>query len=76
MVEQILDVDSIERDFARLHHLVDKLYQNDDDLPQQNSYLFHLKFSLVLSVVVQMKNTLSKFLDFEINEQEPELCWN
>jgi hypothetical protein len=32
-----------------------------------------MKFSMVLSAMVQMKNTLSKFLDFEHKELNPEL---
>ena len=32
-----------------------------------------MKFSMVLSAMVQIKNTLSKFLDFEHKELNPEL---
>ena len=31
----------------------------------QNSHLFQLKFSLVLSSMVQMKNSLIKYMDYE-----------
>lgn len=36
----ILDFESIERDFGKVHLLIDKLFQNEDDLVPQNSYLF------------------------------------
>lgn len=75
-VTKILDINSIEADFGQLHHLIDKLFQNEDDMEQQNSYLFHIKFSLILSCMVQMKNSLVKYLDYEINEENPEMNLN
>ena len=38
-------------------------YQGVDTKTKEQ--LFHMKFSMVLSEMVQMKNTLSKFLEFE-----------
>ena len=75
-VTKILDIDRIESDFGQLHHLIDKLFQNEDDMEQQNSNLFHIKFSLILSYMVQMKNSLVKYLDYEINEENPEMNLN
>lgn len=75
-VTKILDIDNIESDFGQLHHLIDKLFQNEEDMEQQNSYLFHIKFSLILSSMVQMKNSLVKYLDYEINEENPEMNLN
>lgn len=48
----ILDFESIERDFGKVHLLIDKLFQNEDDLVPQNSYLFQIKLPLVLSAMV------------------------
>ena len=72
LVSQILDTGRIEKDFGKIHLLIDKLFQNEDDLEQQNSHLFHLKLSLILSAMVQMKNSLVKYLDYEINDENPD----
>lgn len=37
----------------------------------QNTHLFQLKFSLLLSSMVQMKNSLMKFMDYESREANP-----
>ena len=37
----------------------------------QNSHLFQLKFSLLLSSMVQMKNSLMKYMDYESREVNP-----
>ena len=76
LIDQMMDVNKIEVEFSKLHCLIDNLFQNEADLAQQNSCLFHLKLALVLSAMVQMKNTLVKFMDYEINEQNPNLNWN
>ncbi len=72
LVMQILDTDSIEKDFGKIHLLIDKLFQNEEDLEQQNSYLFHVRLSLLISAMVQMKNSLVKYLDYEINDENPD----
>jgi len=62
-------VDEIEQDFGKLHLLVDALTQPTvGEKLLQNSHLFQLKFSLVLSSMVQMKNTLVKYMDHEGRE--------
>ena len=52
LIDQILDTTKVETEFSKLHLLMDRLFQNEDDMQQQNSYLFHLKFGLVLSSMV------------------------
>ena len=42
-------------------------------MEQSNSYLFHVKLALILSSMVQMKNSLMKYLDYEINDANPEM---
>lgn len=40
----------------------------------QNSFLFQLKFSMLLSAMVQMKNSLIKYLDYEKDStKQPEM---
>ena len=67
-VSKVLDFNSIERDFSKIHLLVDSLFVSSTDLPPQNSYLFQLKLSLLLSAMVQMKNTLVKYMDYELSD--------
>ena len=52
MTDEILNVDKVEGEFAKIHHLVDCLFQNDRDFKQQNSNMFHLKIALALSAMV------------------------
>ena len=67
-MDTVLDFGQIEQEFSKIHILVDNLFQNEDDLKPQNSYLFQVKISLILSSMVQMKNTLVKYLDYEVEE--------
>ena len=39
----------------------------------QNSNMFHVRFAMLLSSVVQMKNSLIKCLEHEAKEQNPDL---
>ena len=39
-MDHVLNFHQIEQDFRKIHQLIDKLYQNEDDLEPQNSYLF------------------------------------
>lgn len=67
-----MKIDEIEQDFGKLHLLVDSLTQpSPTEKLLQNSYLFQLKFSLVLSSMVQMKNTLVKYMEYEGRESNP-----
>ena len=59
-----------------MHKLIDKLFETDEDLKAQNSFMFHLKISMILSTMVQMKNSLVKYLDYEVNEENEELNFN
>jgi hypothetical protein len=61
-MEAVLDFNTIQHEFAKVHLLIDRLFQNENDLPQQNSYLFQVKTSLILSAIVQMKTSLLKFM--------------
>jgi hypothetical protein len=70
LLHKLLEVDKIEGDFGKLHLLVDKVFSIENDL-QQNSRLFHLKFALFLSSIVQMKNSLAKYLDYEAKDSNP-----
>lgn len=67
-MDSVLDFSNIEQQFSKIHLLIDNLFQNEDDLKPQNSYLFQVKISLILSSMVQMKNTLVKYLDYEVEE--------
>ena len=73
LIQKILDADQVDVEFGQIHLLVDKLFQNEDDMEQSNSYLFHVKLALILSSMVQMKNSLMKYLDYEINDANPEM---
>ena len=53
-----------------MHLLIDRLFQAEDDLPVQNSNMFHVRLSLILSIVVHMKNSLVRYLDYEAKEAE------
>jgi hypothetical protein len=39
-MDNVLNFKQIEEDFGKIHALIDKLYQNEDDLLPQNSFLF------------------------------------
>lgn len=53
LINRILNVDQIERDFSRMHQLVDRLLKPKSDMTQQNSHLFQLKLAMLLSAHVQ-----------------------
>lgn len=75
LLEQLLQVDEIEQDFGKLHLLVDSLTQpSPGEKLLQNSHLFQLKLSLVLSSMVQMKNSLVKYMDYENREANPSVA--
>ena len=74
LLEQLLQVDEIEQDFGKLHLLVDGLTQpSPGEKLLQNTHLFQLKFSLLLSSMVQMKNSLMKYMDYESREANPQV---
>ena len=71
-MEQLLKVEEIEQEFGRLHMLVDGLTQpKPGEKLLQNTHLFLLKFALILSSMVQMKNSLMKYMDYESREANP-----
>ena len=51
---------------------MDKIFENQENM-SQNSNMFHVRFSMLLSSVVQMKNSLIKCLEHEAKEQNPDL---
>jgi len=55
-----------------LHLLVDRVFENQKNM-NQNSNLFHAKFAMLLSSLVQMKNSLIKYLEHEAKEVQPDL---
>jgi hypothetical protein len=65
-------VGELDQHFGRLHLLIDRLFENQASLTS-NSYMFHARFSLILSAIVQMKNSLVKCLEHEAKEKEPDL---
>ena len=65
----MLDVDKIENDFAKVHLLIETLFQTEEDLAVQNSHLIHVRLSMVLSIVVHMKNSLIRYMDYEAKEK-------
>jgi hypothetical protein len=70
LLENLLQVERIEQDFGKVHLLVDRLMRpKSSDRVQQNSFLFQMKFAMLLSSMVQMKNSLIKYLDFESGER-------
>jgi hypothetical protein len=68
----MLQVEDLDQNFGRLHLLIDRVFENQANLTQ-NSNMFHLRFSLMLSAIVQMKNSLVKSLEHEAKEREPDL---
>ncbi|CDW78228.1 UNKNOWN [Stylonychia lemnae] len=72
LLQKMLALDDLDDQFSKIHLLVDKLFENQKNM-SQNSNMFHLKFSLLLSSIVQMKNSLMKYLEHESQEQVPEL---
>lgn len=70
VLEQVLNIDKIVRDFSELHHLTDTLMQREQSYGQ-NSFLFQVNLSLLVSSMVHMKNTLVKFMDHESKEKDP-----
>lgn len=63
----MLAIDDIEQQFGKIHLLVDKIFEHHSGLIQ-NSNMFHLKFSLLLSSLVHMKNSLAKYLEHEAKD--------
>jgi hypothetical protein len=71
----MLQVEDIEQQFGKLHLLIDRLFENQSNMTQ-NSNMFQVRFALLLSSLVQMKNSLIKSLEHEAKEQQPDLrCW-
>jgi hypothetical protein len=64
ILEQLMQVDRIESDFSRVHLLIDTLTCQDKNA-RINSNMFQITFGLVLSTIVQMKNSLVRFIEFE-----------
>lgn len=53
-----------------MHLLVDRLMRPKScEKVSQNSFLFQLKLSMLLSSMVQMKNSLVKYLDYETSDR-------
>jgi hypothetical protein len=70
LLENLLQVDRIEQEFGKVHLLVDRLMRpKSSEKVQQNSFLFHMKFAMLLSSMVQMKNSLIKYLDYESSDR-------
>lgn len=72
ILQKMLSVNEIDRSFSQLHLLIDRVFENQKNM-NQNSNLFHLKFAMMLSSLVQMKNSLLKYLEHEAREGQPEL---
>lgn len=66
LLEKLMQVEKVEKDFGRVHLLVDKLFANKSIKSFiQNSNQFHVSLGIILSCTVQMKNSLIKFLDYD-----------
>ena len=66
LLEKLMQVDQVEKDFGRIHLLVDRLFVNKSIKSFiQNSNQFHVSLGIILSCTVQMKNSLIKFLDYD-----------
>ena len=53
LLENLLQIDRIEQEFGKLHLLVDNLMRpKASEKVSQNSFLFQLKFSMLLSSMV------------------------
>lgn len=68
----MLALDDIDDSFGRVHLLIDKIFENQHQMIQ-NSNMFHLKLAMTLSSITQMKNSLVKFLEHEVKEDQPDL---
>lgn len=70
LLENLLQVDRIEQEFGKVHLLIDRVMRpKASEKITQNSFLFQLKLSMLLSSMVQMKNSLIKYLDYEHNDR-------
>ena len=49
------------------------MFQLDEELPVQNSHLFQIKFSIILSSVIHMKNSLINYLEYKNDSNEQDL---
>lgn len=65
-------MNKIEKDFSKVHLLIESLFQIEEDLAFQNSHLIHIRLSMVLSIVVHMKNSLIRYMDYESKETAAE----
>lgn len=70
-MKQMMNVEQIEQQFGKVHQLIDNIFENQPTL-SQNSNMFHLRFSMVLSAIVQMKNSLVKCLEHQAKEAHPQ----
>ena len=68
----MLEVDTIEQQFGKIHLLIDRIFENQLNMTQ-NSNMLHVRFSMLLSSIVQMKNSLIKCLEHEAKESNPDL---
>lgn len=70
LLENLLQVDRIEQEFGRVHLLVDRLMRPKScEKLSQNSFLFQMKFAMLLSSSVQMKNSLIKYMEYESTDR-------
>eukprot|EP00347_Sterkiella_histriomuscorum_P018336 403345893 len=72
LVQRMLALEQIDDSFGKVHLLVDRLFENQDQMTQ-NSNMFHFKLAMLISSIIQMKNTLVKFLEHDSKEEQPDL---